>query len=81
MVGLERVPVREGAAIVDDTGASIGNVTSGTVGPTVGRPIAMAYVAAAHAKPGGIVQAEVRGKRQPMRVVAMPFAPHRYFRG
>jgi aminomethyltransferase len=81
LVGLERVPVREGAAIVDDTGSAIGRVTSGTVGPSVGQPIAMAYVPAALAVPGTVVHADVRGKRQPMRVAPMPFAPHRYFRG
>ena len=31
--------------------------------------------------PNHEVYAEVRGKRQPMRVSPMPFAPHRYFRG
>jgi len=81
LVGLERVPVREGAHIVDDAGAAIGRVTSGTVGPSVGQPIAMAYVPAALAVAGTVVHADVRGKRQPMRVSPMPFAPHRYFRG
>jgi aminomethyltransferase len=81
LVGLERVPVREGAHLVDDAGAQIGRVTSGTVGPSVGQPIAMAYVPGALAAAGTIVHADVRGKRQPMRVTAMPFAPHRYFRG
>ena len=50
-------------------------------GPSVGQPIALAYVAAAHAAPGTLLHAEVRGKRLPMRVAALPFAPHRYFRG
>jgi aminomethyltransferase len=81
LVGLERVPVREGAHIVDDAGAAIGRVTSGTVGPSVGQPIALAYVPGALAVPGTVVHAEVRGKRQPMRVSPLPFAPHRYFRG
>ncbi|MCE9661570.1 MAG: glycine cleavage system aminomethyltransferase GcvT [Burkholderiales bacterium] len=81
LVGLERVPVREGAAIVDDAGGTIGRVTSGTIGPSVGQPIAMAYLPAALAVPGTVVHADVRGKRQPMRVSPMPFAPHRYFRG
>ncbi len=31
--------------------------------------------------PGTVVHADVRGKRQPMRVSPLPFAPHRYFRG
>ena len=81
LVGLERVPVREGAHIVDEAGSAIGRVTSGTVGPSVGQPIAMAYVPAALAAPGTVVHADVRGKRQPLRVSPMPFAPHRYFRG
>jgi aminomethyltransferase len=81
LLGLERVPVREGAKIVDAHGHALGHVTSGTLAPTVNQPIAMAYLAANHALPSHEVYAEVRGKRQPMRVAPMPFAPHRYFRG
>ena len=81
LLGLERVPVREGADIVGDDGTIIGRVTSGTVGPSVGQPIAMGYVPATLAASDTIVEAEVRGKRQPMRIVPMPFTPHRYFRG
>jgi aminomethyltransferase len=81
LLGLERVPVREGAPIVDAQGHRLGHVTSGTLAPTVGHPIAMAYLAANHALPNHEVYAEVRGKRQPMRVTPMPFAPHRYHRG
>ena len=81
LVGLERVPVREGATIVDAHGRKLGVVTSGTLAPTVNKPIAMAYLATNHALPHHEVYAEVRGKRQPMRVSPMPFAPHRYFRG
>ena len=81
LVGQDRAPVREGAAIVDAAGVAIGRVTSGTIGPTVGKPIALAYVPTACATPGTALDAEVRGKRQPMQVVSLPFAPHRYFRG
>jgi aminomethyltransferase len=81
LVGLERVPVREGAALFDAHGHKLGTVTSGTVGPTVERPIAMAYVPPDHAAPQHEVLAEVRGKRVPMRVTPMPFTPHRYHRG
>jgi aminomethyltransferase len=81
LVGLERVPVREGATIVDAQGRKLGVVTSGTLSPTVNEPIAMAYLAANHALPHHEVYAEVRGKRLPMRVSTMPFTPHRYFRG
>ena len=78
--GLERVPVREGAVIVDAHGRKLGRVTSGTLSPTVDQPIAMAYLSANHAIAGHEVYAEVRGKRQPMKVVPMPFAAHRYVR-
>jgi aminomethyltransferase len=81
LVGLERVPVREGATIFDAKGHKLGHVTSGTLAPSVGHPVAMAYLAANHALPNHEVYAEVRGKRQPMRVSAMPFTPHRYHRG
>jgi aminomethyltransferase len=40
----------------------------------------MAYVASAQAAPGSALEIEVRGKRLPARVVAMPFVPHRYHR-
>jgi len=81
LVGLERMPVREGAKLSDAHGRVLGHVTSGTLGPTVGEPIAMAYLAANHALPSHEVYADVRGRKLPMRVHALPFTPHRYFRG
>lgn len=81
MTGLERVPVREGALIVDAHGHKLGTVTSGTLAPTVNQPIALAYLAMNHAVIGHEVYAEVRGKRYPMRVTALPFTPNNYFRG
>ena len=81
LVGLDRAPVREGAAIVDAGGTNVGRVTSGTIGPTVGKPVALAYVATALAAPETRLQADVRGKLLPMQVAPLPFAPHRYFRG
>ena len=81
LVGLEKVPVREGAALFDAGGHAVGRVSSGTLSPTLGVPIAMARLAADHAAPHHEVLAEVRGKRWPMRVTAMPFVPHRYHRG
>ena len=81
LVGLERVPVREGAHVFDGRGRKLGRVTSGTLSPTVNQPIAMAYLAMNHAIVNHEVYAEVRGKHWPMRVTGLPFAPHRYFRG
>ncbi len=81
LVGLERVPVREGSALFDAQGHKLGVVTSGTLAPTADKPIAMAYLPMNHAAPQHEVFAEVRGKRYPMRVTPMPFVPHRYHRG
>jgi aminomethyltransferase len=80
LVGLERVPVREGATLVDSRGHKLGHVTSGTLAPSANQPIAMAYLAVNHGASQHEVQAIVRGKSQPMRVTAMPFVPHRYHR-
>jgi aminomethyltransferase len=81
LLGLERIPVREGAILVDAQGHKLGHVTSGTLAPTVNQPIAMAYLAANHAIANHEVYAEVRGKRQPMRVATLPFVPPGYHRG
>jgi aminomethyltransferase len=80
LTGLEKVPVREGTTIVDAQGHALGRVTSGTLGPTVHEPVAMAYLAVNHAGLQHEVYAEVRGKRLPMRITPMPFTPHRYHR-
>ncbi len=75
-----RLPAREGAEVfAGDTRA--GTVTSGGFSPTLGKPIAMAYVNSAHAAEGTALECEVRGKRLPATVTPMPFVPHRYYRG
>ncbi len=84
LVGLRprgKAPVRAGVDLVDDDGDSVGTVTSGGFGPTVGGPVAMGYVGSAHATPGNVLQAVVRGKRLPTEVVALPFVERRYYRG
>jgi aminomethyltransferase len=50
-----------------------GVVTSGTQSPTLGVPIAMAYVAPGDAEPGTMLDVEIRDARVPARVVALPF--------
>ncbi|HCL3145401.1 TPA: glycine cleavage system aminomethyltransferase GcvT [Pseudomonas aeruginosa] len=77
----ERVPVREGAEIVDAAGTVIGRVTSGGFGPSLGAPVAMGYVAATHATLDSEIWALVRGKRVAMKVAKTPFVPQRYYRG
>ncbi len=81
LVALERVPVREHIELQDTQGQRIGEVTSGLLGPTINRPVAMGYVAPALASNGTRVDALVRGKPVPMEVAGMPFVPNRYHRG
>lgn len=75
-----RLPAREGSLVfAGDT--EIGRVTSGGFSPTLGHPVAMAYVDAAHIKTGTALQIEVRGKRLDAVVAPMPFVPQNYYRG
>ena len=75
-----RQPVREGAIMVDAEGSEVGKVTSGGFSPSLGAPIAMAYVPLAYAVPGTEVTLSQRGKIFTARVAPLPFVPHRYHR-
>ena len=81
LVALERIPVRDHSELQDAAGNRIGEVTSGLLGPTIDKPVAMGYVSAEFATLGTRICAIVRGKPVPMEVTAMPFIPNRYFRG
>ncbi len=74
-----RMAAREGADVFA-AGSKVGTVTSGGFSPSLGHPIAMAYVDAPHSAAGTELELEVRGKRLPAVVVPMPFVPHRYHR-
>ncbi|MEU6845045.1 glycine cleavage system aminomethyltransferase GcvT [Streptomyces sp. NPDC046716] len=76
LVGLiaegRRVP-RAGMSVVAD-GRVIGEITSGAPSPTLGKPIAIAYVDPSHATPGTTgVGVDIRGTHEPYEVVALPF--------
>jgi aminomethyltransferase len=81
LIALERIPVRDHTELQDGQGNRIGEVTSGLLGPTIDKPVAMGYVDAAFSALGTQVVAIVRGKPVPMEVSAMPFVPTRYYRG
>jgi aminomethyltransferase len=81
LVALERVPVREHTELQNLQGETIGEVTSGLLGPSVDKPVAMGYVAPVHAAVGTRINAIVRGKAVPMEVAPMPFIAPNYFRG
>jgi aminomethyltransferase len=84
-VGLKpegRAPVRAGAPLYREAegGESVGAVTSGGFGVSLGAPVAMGYVGTDVAREGTMVFAEVRGKRLPAQVAPLPFVPARYKR-
>jgi aminomethyltransferase len=61
-------------------GVPVGEVTSGSFGPTLNAPVAMGYVARSHAADGTILDLVVRGRTMPGRIAPTPFVPHRYKR-
>ncbi|MGI9338831.1 MAG: glycine cleavage system aminomethyltransferase GcvT [Gammaproteobacteria bacterium] len=91
LVGLlpqSKIPVRAGAQLVIGDNV-IGEVSSGLFSPTLGAPVAMGFVQSAHAQKGEesaeageekteAIEAIVRGKKVPCRIVKPPFVPHRY---
>ncbi|MWB98141.1 glycine cleavage system aminomethyltransferase GcvT [Agromyces seonyuensis] len=80
LVGLAaegRRAARAGYAVFAEGAAAdaepVGEVTSGALSPTLGHPIAMAFVAPESAEPGTALELDVRGTRIPAHVVALPF--------
>lgn len=64
---------RAGYSVVTEDGAGIGEITSGALSPTLGHPIAMAYVEPSFAEAGTTVYLDVRGTKVPATVTALPF--------
>lgn len=77
-----RAPMRAGTLLfLDETSDKpIGNITSGAFGPTIGRPMSMGYLETTHSMPDTIIYGDVRGKRLPAKVSAMPFTPANFKR-
>ena len=77
-----RAPMRAGTELYasEDAATPIGSVTSGAFGPTIEGPMSMGYVATEHAATGTTIYGDVRGKRQPVTVAAMPFTPANFKR-
>ncbi len=73
-----RAPARAHTEIVDANGVKVGEVTSGTFGPSVNAPVAMGYVRRDLSAEGTALNLMVRGKPLAARVAPTPFVPHRY---
>jgi aminomethyltransferase len=75
LVGLKGLGRRAGRShypVLKD-GAVVGEVTSGQPSPTLGYPVALAYVDVEHAEPGTALDVDLRGKSEPFEVVTLPF--------
>jgi aminomethyltransferase len=77
---VEGAPAREGAEVLAEDGSAVGRITSGGFSPSLGRPIALAFVDPRQASLGQRLQAVVRGKAQSAVVAPLPFVPRRYVR-
>lgn len=75
LVGLKGLGRRAGRShypVLKD-GAVVGEVTSGQPSPTLGYPVALAYVDVEHSELGTALDIDLRGKSEPFEVVALPF--------
>ena len=76
LVGLKgdgRRAARAGYTVLTSDDKEVGEVTSGALSPTLGYPVAMAYVDADVAEPGTALSVDIRGKHYPYTVVQLPF--------
>ena len=72
-----RAPMREGVEVFETESSedTIGKITSGGYGPTVGHPVAMGYIDSKYTHNKNNLFGELRGKRVPVKVSKIPFVP------
>lgn len=76
LVGFEmsgRAIARQGFEITTQGGEVIGTVCSGTLSPTLNKPIGTGYVTLEHSEPNSLICVNIRGRLEEARVVALPF--------
>jgi len=75
LVGLEALEpgIPRGGYGVFKDGVKIGSVTSGTKSPSLGKAIALAYIASAEAVLDRRLEVEIRGRKIPVKIVSLPF--------
>jgi aminomethyltransferase len=75
-----KIPVRDGAVIIDKEDKVIGHVTSGGFSPSLGKPVAMALLGRTSVSLDNTFYAMVRDRKIAVTVIKLPFIPHRYHR-
>ena len=76
-----RIIAREKTKIFDQSDLHIGEITSGTFGPSVNGPVAMGYIENKFSKKNTKVFLEVRGKKHPANICGLPFYKKSYVKG
>lgn len=76
-----KMPVREGAELINASGETVGVVTSGGFSPTLNKPIAMGLVDVGVSALDTELFAKVRNKEIAVKVVTLPFVKQNYYRG
>jgi aminomethyltransferase len=75
-----KIPVRDGAVIINHEDKLVGHVTSGGFSPSLGKPVAMALLDRHSAGLGNTLYALVRDRKIAVTVSRLPLVPHRYLR-
>ena len=76
-----RIIAREKTKIFNQSDLHIGEITSGTFGPSVNGPVAMGYIENKFSKKNTKVFLEVRGKKHPANICGLPFYKKSYVKG
>jgi len=76
-----KIIAREKTKIFNQSDLYIGEITSGTFGPSVNGPVAMGYVENEFSKKDTKVFLEVRGKKHPANICGLPFYKKSYVKG
>ena len=78
LVGLELLQpgIARGDYQLFKNGSKVGRVTSGTLSPTLGKAIALAYIASEESGVDNVIEVEIRGRRVPTKIVPKPFYRH-----
>ena len=76
-----RIIAREKTKIFNEADLLIGEITSGTFGPSVNGPVAMGYIEKEFSKKDTKVFLEVRGKKHPANICGLPFYKKSYVKG
>ena len=77
----ERIIAREKTKVFNENNEVIGEITSGTFGPSIQKPITLGYVQSEYAKLNTKILLEVRGKKYPARICKLPFYKKSYVKG